>query len=131
LLAAFVVEASCTSTSAVDSASTNRQVSSVTGGSVATVDCNEIIIAIKARRGVAAHSAALARAQAIRTDSPHLDIPIDDLVKFHAPIFGQGRGATFEQNDNLDVLTRHVLCDPLMLETVSQSYLTEHPELRL
>jgi hypothetical protein len=56
---------------------------------------------------------------------------IDKLVEFHAPIAGQGRPIVAADEDDLNVLTRHVLCDPLMLEVVTQQYLATHPEYRL
>lgn len=99
--------------------------------SVADVDCAEVVLAIKTRRGLAAHNAAVQLATEIRAKSPHVDVPIDKLVEFHAPIAGQGRPAVAADEDDLNVLTRHVLCDPLMLEVVTQQYLATHPEYRL
>lgn len=95
------------------------------------MDCAEVLLAIKNRRGIAAHTAALQLAAEIRTKSPHVDVPIDKLVEFHAPAAGQGRSAVPAADDDLNVLTRHVLCDPLMLEVVTQQYLATHPEYRL
>ncbi len=98
---------------------------------VADVDCAEVVLAIKNRRGFAAHQEAIALAVEIRAKSPHIDVPIDKLVEFHAPIAGQGRSVVPAADDDLNVLTRHVLCDPLMLEVVTQQYLATHPEYRL
>ena len=99
--------------------------------SVESVDCGPVLLAIKARRGIAAHAAATQRAAEIRAKSPHVDVPIDKLVEFHAPIAGQGRPIVAADEDDLNVLTRHVLCDPLMLEVVTQQYLATHPEYQL
>ncbi len=99
--------------------------------SVADVDCAQVLLAIKTRRGVAAHAAATQLAAEIRAKSPHIDVPIDKLVEFHAPVAGEGRPVLAADQDDLNVLTRHVLCDPLMHEVVTQQYLATHPEYRL
>jgi len=99
--------------------------------SVESVDCAQVLLAIKNRRGLAAHGAAVQLAAEIRGKSPHVDVPIDKLVEFHAPVVGMGRSVVPAADDDLNVLTRHVLCDPLLHEVVTQQYLATHPEYRL
>jgi hypothetical protein len=98
---------------------------------VADVDCSEVVYALTVRRGLEAWSEILAQAHELRTRSPHLDIPIDELVHFHAPVLDQGRSNVPAQSDALNVFTRHVLCDPLLNEVVTQQFLATHPEYRL
>jgi hypothetical protein len=95
------------------------------------VGCAEVLAAIIARRGTAVHEETVAMAVHLRAKSPHVDIPIDKLVEFHAPVLKEGRSNVPSESDDLDVLTRHVLCDPLLYEVVSQQYLATHPEYRL
>jgi len=99
--------------------------------SLAEIDCGPIVSAIKDRRGYTAHAETVAHAAALRASAPHLDIPIADLVKFYGPIAGQGRPTEWWASGNVDIFTRHLLCDPLLHEIVSQHYVAQHTELAL
>ncbi|MEZ4389563.1 MAG: hypothetical protein R3A48_00595 [Polyangiales bacterium] len=113
-----------------DDVAVRRAVQAINEVNYELIDCQNLETQLEGLRGAAKHQAAIQRAQQLRDEAPHADIPLEVLTKFHAPVIGQGRLGPSDEDRRLLIFTAYTLCDPLTREIVSQHYIAQHPELR-